>query len=68
MKRIRNYICSLLALVALCAGQAYAKDALLEGEDYSISVRYNDKPCPGDAVFARMVISQNSRQSKRSAK
>ncbi|MBP5156500.1 MAG: M23 family metallopeptidase [Treponema sp.] len=65
MKRIWNYICCMLAIAALCAGQAVAKDALLEGEDYSISVRYNDKPCPGDAVFARMVISQNSRQSKK---
>ncbi len=65
MKRIRNFICCLLALAAFAAGTAAAKDALFEGEDYSISVRYNDKPSPGDAVFARMVISQNGRQSKK---
>ncbi|MBQ9537999.1 MAG: hypothetical protein IJU95_01905, partial [Treponema sp.] len=65
MKRIKVFICCLLALAAFTAGQAVAKDALFEGEDYSISVRYNDAPCPGDAVFARMVISQNSRQLKK---
>lgn len=65
MKRFTKLILSLLVLAASAASGAIAKDALFEGEDYSISVRYNDKPCPGDAVFARMVISQNSKQSKK---
>ncbi|MBQ3686883.1 MAG: M23 family metallopeptidase [Treponema sp.] len=65
MKRIGSFICCLLMLGAAAVGRASAKDALFEGEDYSLSVRYNEKPCPGDAVFARMVISQNSRQNKK---
>ncbi len=65
MKRIGNFICCLLVLGVLTTSRALAKDALFEGEDYSISVRYNETPCPGDAVFARMVISQNSKQNKK---
>ncbi|WP_288602530.1 M23 family metallopeptidase [uncultured Treponema sp.] len=43
---------------------AFSKEAVFEGEDYSIELSYNDSACPGDAVFVRMKFTQTSRKNK----
>ncbi len=65
MKINKRLILCAAAVFAFALESLCARDALFEGEDYSVAVKYNNTACPGDAVFARMVISQNSKQIKK---
>ena len=40
-----------------------AREAFYSGDEYSITLHYNDTACPGDALFARMSFAQ-SKKSK----
>jgi murein DD-endopeptidase MepM/ murein hydrolase activator NlpD len=54
-------------LVAICVFSASAKDAVFSGENYSISLSYNDAACPGDAIFIRMRFADTSKKPKHQA-
>ncbi len=63
---MKKKLCALLFFaIASVFAVAFAKEAVFEGEDYTINVKYNDKACPGDAIFARITFSQNSKQTKK---
>lgn len=61
----KNIPIVLAALLAF-ANSAFAKQAVFNGDDYSISIVYNEKASPGDAVFARMKISSSANTTKKS--
>ncbi|WP_407396869.1 M23 family metallopeptidase [Treponema sp.] len=55
MKKIATFISALfLSFVSL----AYARQAAFSGENYNISLNYNESAAPGDAVFVRMKIAR----------
>ena len=56
----------LAALVAaFFAAAGFSREAFYNGDEYSITLHYNDRACPGDAVFVRMSFLQ-SKKSKAS--
>ncbi|MCQ2247625.1 MAG: M23 family metallopeptidase [Treponema sp.] len=60
MKKILALIFSLSVL--LC--QAFAKSAVYQGDDYCITLDYNDSACPGDAIFVKMKFTQGTKKTK----
>ncbi len=60
MKKILAAILSFSVLFC----QAFAKSAVYQGEDYSITLDYNDSACPGDAIFVKMKFTQGTKKTK----
>lgn len=54
------------SVILLCMSFClYARDAIYKSEAYDISLFYNDNACPGDAVFIRLVFTDNVHKSKK---
>ena len=51
----------LTVVVALAFALGFSREAFYNGDEYSISLHYNDKACPGDAVFVRMSFQQSKK-------
>lgn len=62
MKKILIFI---LSFFLALAQNLYARQAIFNCEDYSLSMAYNEKACPGDAVFIRMKLNQTSAGTKK---
>ena len=45
----------------------YAKQIVIDADNYSIKVNYQDTSKPGDAVFVRMTFEQTEKQEKKSS-
>ncbi|MCH5291259.1 MAG: M23 family metallopeptidase [Treponema sp.] len=52
-------------LFSVCSISAIAADAVVHGDDYTLSLSYNDTANPGDAVFVRMKLTQNTAALKK---
>lgn len=61
---MRKMILMLAGMFLLAVSGTFARDAVFNGDDYTITVKYNDQAYPGDAVFVRMAISQTGKQNK----
>lgn len=55
----------ILSFFLLLGQNLYARQALFNCEDYSLSIAYNEKACPGDAIFIRMKLNQTSAGTKK---
>ena len=49
------------AVAAFFAVAGFSREAFYNGDEYSITLHYNDKAYPGDAVFARMSFAQSKK-------
>lgn len=54
-----------ILILLISAGNVYARDAIYKSDSYNISLFYNDNACPGDAVFIRLVFTDNVHKSKK---
>lgn len=61
MKKFFLIFCTLIFSAAV-----FAKDAVFSGEDYCISLSYNETAFPGDAVFVRLNFLPGTKKSKSS--
>ncbi len=62
MKILKKFFA--LSLFIFLPAFLMAKDAVFYGENFNIKLCYNDSAFPGDAVFVRMKLSQNSKAKK----
>lgn len=67
MKNTFSKTAKLLSLLILLLSSVnlYARDAIYKSDSYNISLFYNDNACPGDAIFIRMIFTDNVHKSKK---
>ena len=54
-----------IAAALLCLAAAQGAEASFERKDYGIRVFYNDRACPGDAVFVRLYLTQDAKRQRK---
>lgn len=57
------YLFTILLFCAIAAG--WTKDALYNGEEYSIALSYTDIAAPGDAIFVRLRFESKVRENEK---
>jgi hypothetical protein len=56
--RVRALTAAAALLLMVTAPGAFAKEAVFNGDNYTIALDYNETAHPGDAVFVRMTITR----------